>query len=146
MLYISYLFYPPLYIAGPIISFNAFASYMREPQQECRGRNLVKYSLRWLFALFLFVTFSHFLYVFAINVNGPLVSFSEDSSPIFDRLFGYGMHGEAIFWWDVVLWKSLASCPHGKQTQSKILQHTKIQHTRILAQRVDAKLCLFGLV
>lgn len=35
--YLCYLFYAPLYIAGPIISFNAFASQVHKssiPQQE----------------------------------------------------------------------------------------------------------------
>lgn len=29
--YLGYLFYPPLYIAGPIITFNSFASQLKQP-------------------------------------------------------------------------------------------------------------------
>lgn len=31
VMYLGYLFYPPLYIAGPILTFNSFASQQRQP-------------------------------------------------------------------------------------------------------------------
>lgn len=29
--YLGYIFYPPLYIAGPILTFNSFASQLKQP-------------------------------------------------------------------------------------------------------------------
>jgi hypothetical protein len=46
--YYEYLFYPPLYLAGPILTFNAFASQMRRPQTTYRLPAILKYIARLL--------------------------------------------------------------------------------------------------
>mmetsp|Transcript_7346 Transcript_7346/g.13816 ORF Transcript_7346/g.13816 Transcript_7346/m.13816 type:complete len:303 (-) Transcript_7346:6-914(-) len=38
--YLNYLFYPPLYVAGPTVSFNAFASQMHTPQASVGAAEL----------------------------------------------------------------------------------------------------------
>mmetsp|Transcript_26877 Transcript_26877/g.58609 ORF Transcript_26877/g.58609 Transcript_26877/m.58609 type:complete len:573 (-) Transcript_26877:1835-3553(-) len=44
--YWCYLFYPPLYIAGPTVSFNAFASQVNTPQTTYSPYMLAKYAAR----------------------------------------------------------------------------------------------------
>lgn len=41
--YLAYMFYPPLYLTGPIISFNAFQSYQNWPQRVYAAKDLIKY-------------------------------------------------------------------------------------------------------
>lgn len=33
-IYLAYIFYPPLYLAGPILTFNSFASQVRQPMLQ----------------------------------------------------------------------------------------------------------------
>lgn len=44
----EYLFYPPLYLAGPILTFNAFASQMRRPQTTYTMPGILQYIVRLL--------------------------------------------------------------------------------------------------
>ncbi|GAB2220286.1 hypothetical protein Drorol1_Dr00007930 [Drosera rotundifolia] len=70
-MYLCYLVYAPLYIAGPIISYNAFASQLDQPQNTHSTRDVVFYGLRWIFALFLVELITHFCYynAFALSDN-----------------------------------------------------------------------------
>jgi len=97
-LYAAYLLYPPVYMTGPIISFNAFASYMEQPQVEFQGWALARYWLRWLLDTFLFIAFGHFLYTSALAVNGPLVSNRDNKAVMFDNLLNFGLDGETMIW------------------------------------------------
>ena len=36
--YLAYLFYPPLYIAGPLLSFKSFASQLRSPKRAAQSK------------------------------------------------------------------------------------------------------------
>ena len=45
--YVAYVFYPPLYVAGPISSFNAFASQLRRPT-PVSSRAALRYAFRKL--------------------------------------------------------------------------------------------------
>mmetsp|Transcript_61302 Transcript_61302/g.189856 ORF Transcript_61302/g.189856 Transcript_61302/m.189856 type:complete len:746 (+) Transcript_61302:36-2273(+) len=98
VLYLSYLFYPPLYVTGPIITFNAFASFMDVPQCEVVGRGLVRFWARCFMNLSVFVVVGHFLYTFALAINGPSVTTSGSRSIIFDYVFYFGQDGEGIVW------------------------------------------------
>lgn len=48
LMYLAYLLYPPLYIAGPISTFNAFASQMAAPAANLTLRSISLYLLRAL--------------------------------------------------------------------------------------------------
>lgn len=48
LMYLAYLLYPPLYIAGPISTFNAFASQMAAPAANLTPRSISMYLLRAL--------------------------------------------------------------------------------------------------
>ena len=106
-LYWAYLLYAPLYMTGPIISFNAFASYMERPQREVWGWSLVKYWLRWLLNTFLFIAFGHFLYTSALAVNGPLPGLRDNKAVIFDNLLNFGLDGETMIWFSFFSLKGL---------------------------------------
>ena len=41
--YLGYMFYPPLYLTGPIMSYNAFQSYRTWPQKVYSARDLLGY-------------------------------------------------------------------------------------------------------
>ncbi|KAA3454175.1 MBOAT family protein isoform 4 [Gossypium australe] len=60
--YLSYLVYAPLYIAGPIISFNSFASQLDVPQNHYSIKEVIWYGLRWVFGLCLMELMTHLFY------------------------------------------------------------------------------------
>ncbi|KAI0791177.1 MBOAT, membrane-bound O-acyltransferase family-domain-containing protein [Abortiporus biennis] len=64
--YIAYALYSPLYIGGPIITFNDFMWQLRRPLQlSLRGK--VRYLIRFLICLFTMEVIQHFMYVVAIK-------------------------------------------------------------------------------
>jgi len=74
--FMAYMLYPPLYIGGPITSFNAFIYYLHAPQ---RSEVVWKYALRWLGALLLLEAMLHFFPFFAVVKSGfyPYLSIQE---------------------------------------------------------------------
>lgn len=47
-LYVAYIFYPPLYCAGPIVNFNAFISQVYDPQTTYSASEIAKYWSRFV--------------------------------------------------------------------------------------------------
>ncbi|XP_051146825.1 membrane-bound O-acyltransferase gup1 [Andrographis paniculata] len=86
-IYLSYLFYAPLYIAGPIISFNAFASQLDSPQNMYSSREVALYGIRWVFSLFLMELMTHFFYYNAFAISGMW----RQLSPMDVFIIGYGV-------------------------------------------------------
>ena len=64
--YISYLLYPPLVLAGPIITFNAWQSQMVLPQKTYSPKAIVLYIFRWIGVFIIMEGFAHFNYSNAI--------------------------------------------------------------------------------
>ncbi|KAF5348640.1 hypothetical protein D9758_006745 [Tetrapyrgos nigripes] len=64
--YLSYALYSPLYIAGPIISFNDFLWQFRRPLSITRS-SVARYFVRFLFSLLTMEFILHFMYVVAIK-------------------------------------------------------------------------------
>ncbi|EIN03983.1 MBOAT-domain-containing protein [Punctularia strigosozonata HHB-11173 SS5] len=64
--YIAYVLYPPLYIAGPIMTFNDFMWQIRRPVL-LPWRAVVSYAARFLACLLTMETILHFMYVVAIK-------------------------------------------------------------------------------
>jgi D-alanyl-lipoteichoic acid acyltransferase DltB (MBOAT superfamily) len=61
--YMTYVFYAPLYLAGPIVSFNAWQSYMAKPSSSgLNFRGISLYALRWLGIFLLMEVFTHYVY------------------------------------------------------------------------------------
>ncbi|KAM7270321.1 hypothetical protein ACFE04_029535 [Oxalis oulophora] len=86
-IYLCYLIFPPLYIAGPIVGFNAFSSQLSVPQKNYSGRDLVIYGLRWIFSLFLMELMTQFLYYNAFAISGMW----KHLSPVDIFIVGYGV-------------------------------------------------------
>ncbi|XP_055834057.1 membrane-bound O-acyltransferase gup1 [Solanum dulcamara] len=86
-IYLCYLIYAPLYIAGPIVSFNAFASQLDTPQKTHSLKKVVWYGLRWIFSLMLMESMTHFFYYNAFAISGTW----KYLSPLDIFIIGYGV-------------------------------------------------------
>ncbi|XP_027108088.1 membrane-bound O-acyltransferase gup1-like [Coffea arabica] len=85
--YLCYLVYAPLYIAGPIISFNAFASQLDTPQKNYSSKQVVWYGFRWILSLFLMELMTHFFYYNAFAISGMW----KQLTPMDNFIIGYGV-------------------------------------------------------
>ncbi|KAK3256457.1 hypothetical protein CYMTET_34408, partial [Cymbomonas tetramitiformis] len=70
LMYFCYLFYPPLYLAGPTISFNAFVSYRATPQNTYTWRGIALYGLRLAGSCLAIEILTHTVYANAIAKSG----------------------------------------------------------------------------
>ncbi|CDO75129.1 hypothetical protein BN946_scf185010.g54 [Trametes cinnabarina] len=75
LLYIAYVLYPPLYIAGPIMTFNDFMWQMRKPLSITHTSNL-GYLLRFVACILTLEAILHFMYVVAIKDTKAWVGYS----------------------------------------------------------------------
>ena len=64
---LAYLVYSPLYIAGPIMSFNDFVKYMRKPQQV---ESVMVYIIRWCGAFIVMEIMCSYFPFFAVLNSG----------------------------------------------------------------------------
>ncbi|XP_058189323.1 membrane-bound O-acyltransferase gup1-like isoform X1 [Rhododendron vialii] len=85
--YLCYLVYAPLYIAGPVLSFNAFASQLDTPQKNYSLREVAWYGLRWVFSLLLMELMTHLFYYNAFAISGLW----KQLSPMDVFIIGYGV-------------------------------------------------------
>eukprot|EP00386_Alphamonas_edax_P000417 GDKI01001285.1.p1 GENE.GDKI01001285.1~~GDKI01001285.1.p1 ORF type:complete len:575 (+),score=135.99 GDKI01001285.1:57-1781(+) len=67
--YLSYLFYAPLYIAGPTTPFNAWVSQIYVEQTAMDVSDIAMYALKWFAELLFMDIFLHFFHVNAISSN-----------------------------------------------------------------------------
>ncbi|KAI0750047.1 MBOAT-domain-containing protein [Daedaleopsis nitida] len=75
MNYIAYAIYPPLYIAGPIMTFNDFMWQLRRPT-SISWRSLLGYLARFFVCILTLEFILHFMYVVAIKDRKAWVGFS----------------------------------------------------------------------
>lgn len=85
--YLCYLVYAPLYIAGPILNFNAFASQIDVPQNTNSVRNVTLNGFRWVLSLLLMELMTHLFYYNAF-ANSDLW---KHLSPMDVFIIGYGV-------------------------------------------------------
>ncbi|ONK61807.1 uncharacterized protein A4U43_C08F33780 [Asparagus officinalis] len=85
--YLCYLIYAPLYIAGPVVSFNAFAKQLGTPQKSYSVRQTAWYGFKWVLNLFLMETMTHFFYYNAFAISGLW----RQLSPLDIFIIGYGV-------------------------------------------------------
>ncbi|KAI6099795.1 MBOAT, membrane-bound O-acyltransferase family-domain-containing protein [Pisolithus sp. B1] len=64
--YLAYVLFPPLYIAGPILTYNDFLWQLRRPQ-EISLSSVMKYFIRFLICLITMEFILHTMYVVAIK-------------------------------------------------------------------------------
>ncbi|KAJ4784791.1 MBOAT (membrane bound O-acyl transferase) family protein [Rhynchospora pubera] len=69
-MYMCYLIYAPLYISGPILSFNVFAAQLEMPQKSYSLVRMCFYGFRWCLAFFLMELMTHFFYYNAFAKSG----------------------------------------------------------------------------
>ncbi|KAJ8748612.1 hypothetical protein K2173_007602 [Erythroxylum novogranatense] len=86
-IYLCYLVYAPLYIAGPIISFNAFASQLDTPQKSYSAKDISWYGLRWIISFILMELLTHLFYYNAFAISGLW----KILSPLDIFIIGYGV-------------------------------------------------------
>ncbi|CAG9313295.1 unnamed protein product [Blepharisma stoltei] len=67
--YSAYFFYPPLYLAGPTTSYNAWISQVQSPQRSYDTKKLLIYGARLVFVFLVLQWFIHNLFFPAIANN-----------------------------------------------------------------------------
>uniref|UniRef100_A0A6P3ZL39 putative membrane-bound O-acyltransferase C24H6.01c isoform X1 n=1 Tax=Ziziphus jujuba TaxID=326968 RepID=A0A6P3ZL39_ZIZJJ len=85
--YLSYLVYAPIYVAGPILSFNAFASQLNVPQNNFSPTDVAWYGVRWIFNFVLMELITHLFYYNAFAISGMW----KHLSPMDVFIIGYGV-------------------------------------------------------
>ncbi|CAL3972291.1 unnamed protein product [Diplocarpon coronariae] len=72
--YIAYAVYAPLYLTGPIITFNDYISQLKYPPASIETPRTVKYGIRFLLCLLAMELLLHFDYCVAISKGDPVWS------------------------------------------------------------------------
>lgn len=116
--YYTYLLYAPLYMAGPIISFNNFMSQMNnQPKSITRKSNTV-YCARLVGAFLLMETMMHLFYVVAIKDTKSWAGFSSL------QIFTLGYFNLNFIWLKLlIIWRffRLWALLDGVETQENML-------------------------
>jgi len=69
--YLSYILYSPLYLVGPILTFNDYVSQLRFPSPSVTTSRTALYGVRFLLALLSMEVILHFIYAVAISKSNP---------------------------------------------------------------------------
>ncbi|KAI9730137.1 MAG: hypothetical protein M1834_006130 [Cirrosporium novae-zelandiae] len=69
--YLSYALYSPLYLAGPILTFNDYISQLSYPLPTISVRRNLMYGIRFLFCLLTMELMLHYIYAVAISKAQP---------------------------------------------------------------------------
>ena len=69
--YLAYVLYAPLYLAGPILTFNDYISQSSHPSPSLTPRRTTLYAIRFLLTFFCMEFILHTTYVVAISKSSP---------------------------------------------------------------------------
>ena len=69
--YLAYVLYSPLYLAGPIITFNDYISQLRYPPKSVSSSRTLLYGIRFAICLLTMEVMQHFIYAVAISKASP---------------------------------------------------------------------------
>ena len=69
--YLSYTLYSPLFLAGPILTFNDYIAQSRYPPTSISFTRTTLYGIRFLIALLSMEVMIHYIYVVAISKSSP---------------------------------------------------------------------------
>ncbi|MCJ1281872.1 glycerol transporter [Xylographa opegraphella] len=69
--YLAYVLYSPLYLAGPIITFNDYISQAHYTPRSVTTRRTIMYGVRFLICLLTMEVMLHFIYAIAISKAQP---------------------------------------------------------------------------
>lgn len=78
----AYVLYPPLYVAGPTLTYNGWISQVQKPQQTFDFKRLTVYLLRFFFVFSILMWFIHNLYF-------PTIANNSRNRHILDKLKPY---------------------------------------------------------
>lgn len=92
--YLLYVLYPPLFIAGPIMTFHDFTHQLEHPTR-IDTRTVLRYALRFVISLFTMELILHFIYVNAIKDTKAWIG----ASPLELSMIG--------FWNLIIVWLKL---------------------------------------
>ena len=67
----AYVLYAPLYLAGPIVTFNEYISQLKYPLATIETSRTIKYAIRFLLVLLAIELVLHFDYCIAISKGNP---------------------------------------------------------------------------
>lgn len=96
--YMAYATYSPLYLAGPIITFNDYIYQLRYPSPSITFSRTVLYGVRFLITLLSMELILHFIYAVAISKSNPDWS---HYTPFQLSMLGY--HNLHIIWLKLLL-------------------------------------------
>ena len=110
--YFAYLFYPPLYIAGPIITYSDFITQLKMTPQRSSVQplSILSYALRWILAFLSLEILTHFFYFNSIAKHKAweVVQFYSRPKIIIEPLhYAEGSYFILVFMWlkFVVIWR-----------------------------------------
>ncbi|KAI9376601.1 MBOAT, membrane-bound O-acyltransferase family-domain-containing protein [Aspergillus egyptiacus] len=69
--YLAYILYSPLYLTGPIVTFNDYISQQRYPPQSLTKTRTILYGTRFFITLLAMELILHFTYAVAISKSSP---------------------------------------------------------------------------
>ena len=107
-----YIFYPPLYISGPIILFNSFMfqvnNFKENNHNKIFRKDKIVYFFRFLFDFFFFELFNHYIYVncyFTNNANRYILDDKSNFDYFYLALFSFN---NLTFLWlkFTVIWRT----------------------------------------
>lgn len=84
--YLAYVLYSPLYLIGPIITFNDYISQSRYTLSSIQRSRTIMYGVRFLICLFSMELILHYLYMVAISKAQPVW---EVYTPLQLSMLGY---------------------------------------------------------
>ncbi|CAK7567616.1 MAG: glycerol transporter [Sporothrix epigloea] len=96
--YVAYAIYAPLYLTGPIISFNDFVHQARYRAVTIETRRTLRYGVRFVLCLLAMEVVLHYDYVGAISQSGP--NWSSYTSAQLSLLSFFNLH---LIWLKLLL-------------------------------------------
>ncbi|CAD2217610.1 hypothetical protein AGDE_01350 [Angomonas deanei] len=79
--YLAYVYYAPLFVAGPMISYNAYESYCNFPLRNINRKEIIRYATRIFYNGVTLFVFMHFIHIHAIIVATPPSSSTSTTLP-----------------------------------------------------------------
>ncbi|KAI1806543.1 MBOAT-domain-containing protein [Daldinia bambusicola] len=96
--YVAYAIYAPLYLTGPIITFNDFISQLRYKPASLETSRTIRYGIRFILTLLAMEVILHYIYVQAISKANPV--WSEYTASQLSLLSYFNLH---LIWLKLLL-------------------------------------------
>ncbi|KAF8533912.1 glycerol:H+ symporter [Trichophaea hybrida] len=93
--YLAYILYTPLYLAGPILTFNDFVHQLKYSTPTLTVGRRVMYAIRLAFAILCMEVILHYIYVVAISKTATKGSWAHDTPAQLAMISYFNLH---IIW------------------------------------------------